>query len=110
MSDLEFRAWRPDSRDLDDIHARDLVGPTLTNSTQGLRQLDHCANELRLDAAVLNVPDPASNPSSSAAVLNVGSEADALNDALEANSNRVVVGHDFVLERGGLSTLHRGFT
>ncbi len=98
MSDLEIRAWGSDSGDLDDVLARDLVGPTLTDSTQGLRQLDHCADELSLDAAVLNVPDPASNPSPSAAVLYMGSEADALNDASETNSNRVVVGHGFVLE------------
>lgn len=86
------------------------MGTSLTDSTQGLRQPVHRANELRLDAAVLDVPNPASDPSPSAAMLNMGPEADALNDASEANSDRVVVGHGFVLQGGAHSMLQCGFT
>ena len=102
MSDLEVRGWEPGSGDLDDVHARDLVGPSLTDSLQGLRQLVHRAYEFSLDTAVLDVSDPARDPRPSAAVLNMGPESDALNDASEANSNRVVVGHGCVLEGGAI--------
>jgi hypothetical protein len=43
-------------------------------------------------------------------MLNMGPEADALNDASEANSDRVVVGHGFVLQGGAHSMLQCGFT
>jgi hypothetical protein len=110
MADLEFGRRGPACGDLDDVHPRNLMGSCLSDSTQDLRQRVQCANELRLDGAVLYISDPPSNSRPPAAVLNMGPEADALNDSLEANSKRVVFGHGSALEGSARSMLDGGFT
>jgi len=87
MEDLEVRAHGRRDGDLHYVDGRDLERPSGLDPLDDLAQLVDGANELGLDGAVGKVADPAGDPGGPAVVLDMGPEADTLNDAPEAGAD-----------------------
>ena len=93
MEDLEARVHRRGDGDVHHVDGRDLVGPAGLDPSKDLTQLVLGANQLGFDGAVGEVADTAGDSGGSAVVLDMGPEADTLDDAPEAGANGVAVSH-----------------